>query len=303
VYEEGIVEICGIIHRHGGQVYVDGANLNALVGLAQPGRFGADVSHLNLHKTFCIPHGGGGPGVGPVACKAHLAPFLPGDPLAPLGSQPVGPVSAAPFGSASILPISWVYISLMGASGLRDATVDAILAANYVARSLDDSFPVLYTGRNGYVAHECILDVRPITKATGVTVDDIAKRLMDYGFHAPTMSFPVAGTLMVEPTESESKRELDRFIHAMQAIRAEIAAIEAGADVETSALRNAPHTAEDLLAEWDRPYTREQAAFPVAGLRQQKYFPPVSRIDSAYGDRNLVCSCDPIEAYADSHAW
>ena len=302
VYEEGIVEICGIIHRHGGQVYVDGANLNALVGLAQPGRFGADVSHLNLHKTFCIPHGGGGPGVGPVACKAHLAPFLPGDPLAPLGSQPVGPVSAAPFGSASILPISWVYISLMGASGLRDATVDAILAANYVARSLDDSFPVLYTGRNGYVAHECILDVRPITKATGVTVDDIAKRLMDYGFHAPTMSFPVAGTLMVEPTESESKRELDRFIHAMQAIRAEIAAIEAGADVETSALRNAPHTAEDLLAEWDRPYTREQAAFPVAGLRQQKYFPPVSRIDSAYGDRNLVCSCDPIEAYADSHA-
>ncbi|MEZ5216926.1 MAG: aminomethyl-transferring glycine dehydrogenase [Ilumatobacteraceae bacterium] len=301
VYEAGITELCEIVHGHGGQVYVDGANLNALVGLAQPGRFGADVSHLNLHKTFCIPHGGGGPGVGPVAVRAHLAPFLPGDPLAPLGTQPVGPVSAAQFGSASILPISWVYISLMGGTGLRAATVDAVLAANYVARRLDPYFPVLYTGANGLVAHECILDVRPITKATGVTVDDIAKRLIDFGFHAPTMSFPVAGTLMVEPTESESLAELDRFVAAMVAIHAEIEAIAQGADLETSALRHAPHTAEDLLGDWDRPYGRADGAFPVASLRRSKYFPPVSRIDSAYGDRHLVCSCEPIEAYAEAH--
>jgi glycine dehydrogenase len=299
VFEAAIGELCRIVHDHGGQVYVDGANLNALVGLAQPGRFGADVSHLNLHKTFCIPHGGGGPGVGPVGVRAHLAPFLPGDPLAPAESQPVGPVASAPFGSASILPISWVYIALMGASGLRDATANAILSANYVARRLSDAYPVLYTGTQGYVAHECILDVRPITKATGVTVDDIAKRLMDFGFHAPTMSFPVSGTLMVEPTESESKRELDRFVDAMLGIRAEIDDIAAGRiAVEQSPLRHAPHTAEDLLGEWDREYPRELGAYPVPGLRAAKYFPPVSRIDAAYGDRNLVCSCDPIEAYA-----
>ena len=298
VFEEGITSICEIVHRHGGQVYVDGANLNALVGVAQPGRFGADVSHLNLHKTFCIPHGGGGPGVGPVAVRAHLAPFLPGDPLAPIGSQPVGPVSAAPFGSASILPISWVYIALMGAEGLRQATADAILAANYVARRLSDRFPVLYAGRDGFVAHECILDIRGITKATGVTVDDIAKRLMDFGFHAPTMSFPVAGTLMVEPTESESRRELDRFVEAMLTISGEIEAIADGTvDVDLSALRHAPHTAEDLLGEWSRPYPRDHGAFPVAGVRSSKYFPPVSRIDAAYGDRNLVCDCSPIESY------
>ena len=300
VFEEAIGEICAVVHDHGGQVYVDGANLNALVGLAQPGRFGADVSHLNLHKTFCIPHGGGGPGVGPVAARAHLAPFLPGDPLAPADSQPVGPVSAAAFGSASILPISWAYIALMGGSGLRDATAHAILNANYLARRLDPLFPVLYTGRRGFVAHECIVDVRPITKETGVTVDDIAKRLMDFGFHAPTMSFPVSGTLMVEPTESESKRELDRFVDAMAVIRAEIEAIAAGGiAVEDSPLRHAPHTAEDLLGEWDRTYSREVGAYPVAGLRAAKYFPPVSRIDAAYGDRHLVCSCDPIEAYVD----
>jgi glycine dehydrogenase len=280
-------------------VYLDGANLNALVGIARPGRFGADVSHLNLHKTFCIPHGGGGPGVGPVACRAHLAPFLPGDPLAPVGSQPVGPVSATAFGSASILPISWVYIALMGASGLRAATADAILAANYLARAIGPDFPVLYTGRNELVAHECVLDLRPITKRTGVTADDVAKRLMDYGFHAPTMSFPVAGTLMVEPTESESKHELDRFITAMAAIRAEIAAIEDGTvSVDDSPLRHAPHAAEDLVASWNRPYSQEQAAYPTPELRIHKYFPPVSRIDAAYGDRHLMCSCEPLEAYS-----
>lgn len=301
VFEEAIGDICALVHDHGGQVYVDGANLNALVGLARPGRFGADVSHLNLHKTFCIPHGGGGPGVGPVAVRAHLAPFLPGDPLAEPGSQPVGPVSAAPYGSASILPIPWVYIRLMGPDGLRRATVDAIVAANYVSRRLADHYPTLYVGDHGYVAHECILDVRGITKDTGVTVDDVAKRLMDHGFHAPTMSFPVAGTLMVEPTESETKREIDRFCDAMIAIRAEIDQIARGeVPVEQSALRHAPHTAEDLLGEWDRPYTREVGAYPSLAVRATKYFPPVSRIDSAYGDRNLVCSCEPLEALAAS---
>ena len=299
VFEEAIRDICAVVHDHGGQVYVDGANLNALVGLAQPGRFGADVSHLNLHKTFCIPHGGGGPGVGPVAVRAHLAPFLPGDPLAEPGSQPVGPVSAAPFGSASILPIPWVYIRMMGADGLRRATVDAIVAANYVSRRLADHFPTLYVGAEGFVAHECILDLRQITKETGVTVDDVAKRLMDFGFHAPTMSFPVAGTLMVEPTESETKREIDRFCDAMIAIRGEIDAVARGAwPVEQSPLRHAPHTAEDLLGDWERPYPRDLGAYPVATLRASKYFPPVSRIDSAYGDRNLVCSCEPLEALA-----
>ncbi|MGE0731521.1 MAG: aminomethyl-transferring glycine dehydrogenase [Acidimicrobiia bacterium] len=286
VFEEGIVELCDIVHRHGGQVYVDGANLNALVGLAKPGTFGADVSHLNLHKTFCIPHGGGGPGVGPVAVRSHLAAFLP-------GSEAVPAISAAPYGSAGILPISWAYITLMGGDGLRAATIDAVLAANYVAARLDAAFPVLYRGADGLVAHECILDLRPLSAATGVSVDDVAKRLMDYGFHAPTMSFPVAGTLMVEPTESESLAELDRFCDAMLAIRAEI-------DRDASLLHHAPHTAEDLLVgEWDRTYTREEAAYPLPGQRHNKYWPPVGRIDGAYGDRHLVCTCPPLEELAE----
>ncbi len=304
VFEEGIAELCAVVHDHGGQVYIDGANLNALVGVARPGRFGGDVSHLNLHKTFCIPHGGGGPGVGPVAARAHLAPFLPGHPLEPVPDGGVGPVSAAPFGSAGILPISWVYIALMGAEGLRRATAVAIASANYVAVRLRNHYPVLYTGQGGFVAHECILDLRPLTKATGVTVDDVAKRLMDYGFHAPTMSFPVAGTLMVEPTESEDRRELDRFCDAMIAIRAEIDRVAAGEwSAEDSPLRHAPHTAEDLLTDtWDRSYPRELAAFPDPALRVTKYFPPVGRIDAAGGDRNLVCSCPPIEEYATTSA-
>ncbi len=299
VFEEAIRELCDIVHEFGGQVYVDGANLNALVGMAQPGKFGADVSHLNLHKTFCIPHGGGGPGVGPVAARAHLAPFLPGHPLR--RDQPTGPVAAAPYGSAGILPISWVYIALMGASGLRDATAAAILNANYVAARLNDAFPVLYRGANGHVGHECIVDLRPITKATGVTVDDVAKRLMDYGFHAPTMSFPVSGTLMIEPTESEGLRELDRFCDAMLAIRAEVQRVADGEwTVDMNPLRMAPHTAEDLLGDWDRPYARALGAYPLASLRASKYFPPVSRIDAAYGDRHLICTCEPLEAYADA---
>ena len=305
VFEEGITELCAIVHRHGGQVYVDGANLNALVGVAQPGRFGADVSHLNLHKTFCIPHGGGGPGVGPIGVRAHLAPFLPGHPLSERAADgaagpSVGPVAAAPNGSAGILPISWVYIALMGADGLRHATAVAIASANYVARRLRDHYPILYAGRGGFVAHECILDLRPITKATGVTVDDVAKRLMDYGFHAPTMSFPVAGTLMVEPTESEDLRELDRFCGAMIAIRAEIARVAEGEwTAEESPLRHAPHTAEEIgTDQWHHGYSRELAAFPVVSLRSTKYFPPVGRIDATGGDRNLVCSCPPIEEYA-----
>jgi glycine dehydrogenase len=298
VFEPAIAEVCAIVHDHGGQVYVDGANLNALVGMAEPGRFGADVSHLNLHKTFCIPHGGGGPGVGPVVARAHLAPFLPGHPLQPVAPGGVGPVAAAPWGSAGILVISWAYITLMGGDGLRDATANAILNANYIARRLHEHFPVLYRGEHGDVAHECILDLRPITKATGVTVDDVAKRLIDYGFHAPTMSFPVAGTLMVEPTESESKRELDRFCDAMIAIRGEIDRVASGdwprAD---NPLHHAPHTADDLAGEWAHPYSREEAVFPTPLLRTQKYFPPVSRIDSAYGDRNLMCSCPPLDDY------
>jgi glycine dehydrogenase len=295
VFEEAIGEICDIVHEYGGQVYVDGANLNALVGMARPGKFGADVSHLNLHKTFCIPHGGGGPGVGPVAVRAHLAEFLPGHPLAD-GARPV---SAAPFGSAGILPISWVYIALMGASGLRDATAVAILSANYIAARLNDAFPVLYTGANGRVGHECIVDLRGITKDVGVTVDDVAKRLMDYGFHAPTMSFPVSGTLMIEPTESETLAEIDRFCDAMLAIRGEIDRVAQGEwPLEESPLRMAPHTAEDLLGEWTRPYPRELGAYPVASLRLDKYFPPVSRIDAAYGDRHLICTCEPLESYA-----
>ncbi len=297
VFEEGIVEICRLVHDAGGQVYVDGANLNALVGLARLGEIGADVSHLNLHKTFCIPHGGGGPGVGPIGVKAHLAPFLPGHPLAAGGDAP-GPVAAAPHGSAGILPISWTYIALMGASGLRAATTTAILNANYLAARLHDAFPVLYTNRHGRVAHECIIDIRPITKATGVTVDDIAKRLMDHGFHAPTMSFPVAGTLMIEPTESESLHELERFCDAMLSIRAEIDQVRDGVwPLAQSPLRMAPHTAEDLLGEWDRPYPRELGAYPTDAARRSKYFPPVSRIDAAAGDRHLVCTCDPIDSY------
>jgi glycine dehydrogenase len=299
VYEAAIGEICDIVHGHGGQVYVDGANMNALVGIARPGRFGADVSHLNLHKTFCIPHGGGGPGVGPVAVRSHLAPFLPGDPLAPIGTQPVGPVSSAPYGSAGILPISWVYISLMGGEGLRLATANAVLAANYVARRLGASYPTLFAGADGLVAHECILDLRTITKETGVTVDDVAKRLIDHGFHAPTVSFPVAGTLMVEPTESESLSELDRFCDAMLAIASEIDDIRAGrTSHEASALAFAPHTVADLVGPWDRQYDRYLGAFPGHQRSTKGYFPPVSRIDAAYGDRNLVCSCAPLEAYA-----
>jgi glycine dehydrogenase len=302
VFEEHIREICDAVHGGGGQVYVDGANLNALVGLAKPGAFGADVSHLNLHKTFTIPHGGGGPGVGPVGVRAHLAPFLPNHPLQDSAGPVtgVGPISAAPWGSAGILPIPWMYLALMGADGLTRATEVAILNANYVAARLNDHYPVLYTGERGRVAHECILDLREITKESGVTVDDVAKRLMDFGFHAPTMSFPVPGTLMVEPTESESKGELDRFCDAMIAIRTEIARVQAGEwPVEDNPLRRSPHAAQDLASDtWDRSYSREQAAYPVASLTATKYWPPVGRIDHAHGDRNLICSCPPIEAYA-----
>jgi len=299
VYEHDVADICAAVHDAGGQVYVDGANLNALVGLARPGKFGGDVSHLNLHKTFCIPHGGGGPGVGPVAVRAHLAEFLPGHPLAP--ELPKGhPVSSAPYGSASILPITWMYIRMMGATGLRAATLTAIASANYIARRLDEYYPVLYTGENGMVAHECILDLRAITKATGVTVDDVAKRLADYGFHAPTMSFPVAGTLMVEPTESESLAEVDAFCEAMIAIRGEIDKVGSGQwPLEDNPLRGAPHTADSLLVEkWEHPYTREEAAYPLGKGYRPKVWPPVRRIDGAYGDRNLVCSCPPVEAFA-----
>jgi glycine dehydrogenase len=306
VFESEITSICGLVHDAGGQVYVDGANLNALVGLAQPGKFGADVSHLNLHKTFCIPHGGGGPGVGPVIARKHLAPYLPNHPLdssaGPLTGP--GPISAAPFGSALILPISWSYIRMMGAAGLTQATQVAILSANYIAKKLQRVYPILYTGQNDLIAHECIIDLREITKRTGVTVDDVAKRLMDYGFHAPTMSFPVAGTLMIEPTESEDIAEIDRFIAAMLAIADEIQAIANGeVSVEDSALRHAPHTASDVVNEnWDRPYSRSFGAFPVgdeSGLRRRgKYWPTVGRIDGAYGDRNLVCACEPIESLA-----
>jgi glycine dehydrogenase len=332
VFEETVAEVCAAVHDAGGQVYVDGANLNALMGLAKPGRFGADVSHLNLHKTFCIPHGGGGPGVGPVAVGAHLVPFLPGNALPALTPPPralptltpppralpaltppprpmpgaehsggVGPVAAAPHGSAGILPISWAFIAMMGGDGLRRASQVAILAANYIARRLDGHFPVLYTGRNGLVAHECIVDLRPLTKQTGVTVDDVAKRLIDYGFHAPTMSFPVAGTFMIEPTESEDLAEIDRFCRAMIAIRQEIARVASGDyDREDNPLANAPHTAPMLLAaDWKHPYSREEGAYPLAGDHRGKYWPPVRRIDQAYGDRNLMCSCPPVAAFQD----
>ena len=308
VFEESIRDICEIIHAHGGQVYMDGANLNALLGICLPAEIGADVMHLNLHKTFSIPHGGGGPGVGPIGCKAHLAPYLSDHPViegvnpsaGPEGT--IGPVSSAPWGSSSILPISWAYIAMMGGPGLRRATQVAILNANYIARRLAPHYPVLYTGKNGMVAHECIIDLRPIKESCGVTVDDVAKRLVDYGFHAPTMSFPVPDTLMIEPTESEAKRELDRFCDAMIHIRQEIAEIESGkADAENNLLRNAPHTHRLLLAgEWTRPYTREQAFFPLRAPREDKYWPPVGRIDNVYGDRHLVCGCPPMEAYSEA---
>ena len=299
-FENSITELCEIVHAHGGQVYVDGANLNALVGHARPGEFGGDVSHLNLHKTFCIPHGGGGPGVGPVAVREHLAPYLPSHPGHPDTDRRTGtgPVSAAPYGSAGILPISWAYVRMMGAEGLRRATAVAVLSANYVARRLEEHYPVLYRGHGGLVAHECILDLRDLTRRTGVTVEDVAKRLVDHGFHAPTMSFPVAGTLMVEPTESEDLAEIDRFVEAMIAIRREIEQVEAGEwPVADSPLRGAPHTARTLVdGKWERPYSRELGAFP-AGYDPDKYWPPVARVDQAYGDRNLVCSCPPLEAF------
>jgi glycine dehydrogenase len=298
VYEQEVSELCAAVHDAGGQVYVDGANLNALVGLARPGRFGGDVSHLNLHKTFCIPHGGGGPGVGPIGVRSHLVEFVPGHPLMPeLGKG--GTISAAPYGSASILPITWAYIRMMGADGLRRASLTAIASANYIARRLDEHYPVLYTGETGMVAHECILDLREITKRTGVTVDDVAKRLADYGFHAPTMSFPVAGTLMVEPTESESLDEIDEFCEAMIAIRAEIDRVGAGDwPVDDNPLRGAPHTAGCLVDEWNHPYSRETAVFPRGKHGRPKVWPAVRRIDGAQGDRNLVCSCPPIEAFS-----
>ncbi len=308
VFEDGVREVCEIVHAHGGQVYMDGANLNAMVGLVKPGEIGADVTHLNLHKTFCIPHGGGGPGMGPIGVKAHLAPFLPGHPETNAeftGDRPApagrgGPIGAAPYGSASILPISWAYCLLMGGDGLTQATKVAILNANYLAARLEGDYPVLFKGARGRIAHECILDTRPFAEA-GVTVDDIAKRLMDTGFHAPTMSWPVAGTLMVEPTESETKAELDRFVTAMATIRAEIGAVEAGEiAAEESPLRRAPHTVEDLVAEWDRPYPREQGCFPAGAFRVDKYWPPVGRVDNAWGDRHLVCTCPPVEDYAEA---
>ncbi|MFD3336991.1 aminomethyl-transferring glycine dehydrogenase [Streptomyces sp. NPDC058700] len=300
VFEEHVADICAEVHDAGGQVYVDGANLNALVGLAKPGHFGGDVSHLNLHKTFCIPHGGGGPGVGPVGVRAHLAPYLPNHPLQPTAGPEtgVGPISAAPWGSAGILPISWSYVRLMGGEGLKRATQVAVLAANYIAKRLEPHFPVLYTGPAGLVAHECIVDLRPLSKATGVTVDDIAKRLIDYGFHAPTMSFPVAGTLMIEPTESEDLSELDRFCDTMIAIRTEIEKVASGQwPADDNPLRNAPHTAAALGGEWNHAYTRDEAVFPAGVSPADKYWPPVRRIDGAFGDRNLVCSCPPLDEY------
>jgi glycine dehydrogenase len=308
VFEDTIVRLCDLVHAAGGQVYLDGANLNALVGVARPGDFGSDVSHLNLHKTFCIPHGGGGPGVGPVAVKAHLAPFLPGSTVVPSAGPPpsgVGgttAISAAPWGSAGILPIPWAYLRLMGPDGLRQATGTAILGANYIAARLAPHYPVLYTGHEGLVAHECIIDLRPLKAESGISVDDVAKRLIDYGFHAPTMSFPVPGTLMIEPTESESKHELDRFCDAMIAIRQEIQRVAEGEwPLDDNPLVHSPHTAEDVTADtWDHTYPREVAAYPLPALRTDKYWPPVARIDASYGDRHLVCSCLPPEAYEEA---
>ena len=305
VFEEAIRDICAIVHAAGGQVYLDGANLNALVGVCRPAEIGADVAHLNLHKTFCIPHGGGGPGMGPIGVKRHLAPFLPGhavvrgvNPAAAADDGSIGQVSAAPWGSPSILPISWAYIAMMGGQGLRRATAVAILNANYIAHRLEPHYPIVYTGKNGMVAHECIVDLRPIKHACGISVEDVAKRLIDYGFHAPTMSWPVPETLMIEPTESEAKRELDRFCDAMIAIRREIEAIERGeADPTDNLLKNAPHTAERLIGAWPHPYSKEDAFFPAPGLHEDKYWPPVGRVDNVYGDRHLVCACLPLDAY------
>ena len=298
VFEEGIREICAIVHDNGGQVYIDGANMNAMVGLCAPGKFGGDVSHLNLHKTFCIPHGGGGPGVGPIGVKSHLAPFLPGHAHM---DRKEGAVCAAPFGSASILPITWMYIRMMGGEGLKRASQLAILNANYISRRLEEHYPVLYTGSNGLVAHECILDLRPLKDSSGISVDDVAKRLIDFGFHAPTMSFPVAGTLMIEPTESESREELDRFCEAMIQIREEIRAVEQGTlDKDDNPLKNAPHTAAEIVGQWSHPYSREQAVYPLPSLVQSKYWPPVGRVDNVFGDRNLVCACPSIESYQEA---
>jgi glycine dehydrogenase len=299
VFEETVIELTRIVHDHGGQVYIDGANMNAMVGLSRPGDLGGDVSHLNLHKTFCIPHGGGGPGMGPIGVKAHLAPYLPGHFAAGDGGE--GMVSAAPYGSPSLLPISWAYVLMMGGSGLTQATKVAILNANYIAKRLQGAYDVLYRGGQGRVAHECILDTRPFADSAGVSVDDIAKRLMDCGFHAPTMSFPVPGTLMIEPTESETKAELDRFCDAMLGIRAEIAAIEAGQmDAQNNPLKNAPHTVDDLVGDWDRPYSREAGCFPPGAFRVDKYWPPVGRVDNAYGDRHLICTCPPMSDYSEA---
>ena len=298
VFEERVVEICDIVHQHGGQIYLDGANLNALMGFAAPGKFGSDVSHLNLHKTFCIPHGGGGPGVGPICVREHLAPFLPGHGLVRTNGGDNPPVAAAPWGSAGILPISWAYVAMMGRDGMKKATQVAILSANYIARRLAGEYDVLYTGRNDRVAHECIIDIRPFKEKCGISEEDVAKRLIDYGFHSPTMSFPVPGTLMIEPTESESLEEMDRFCEAMLSIREEIRAVESGEwDAENNPLKNAPHTALDLAGDWDHPYSRELAAYPVPGLRSCKFWSPVGRVDNVYGDRNLICSCPPVEAY------
>jgi glycine dehydrogenase len=300
VFETRVKELCELVHAHGGRVYVDGANMNALVGIAAPGEFGGDVSHLNLHKTFCIPHGGGGPGVGPVCVVEDLVPYLPGHATGGIASNGVGAVSAAPLGNAAVLPISWMYCRMMGAAGLQAATETAILSANYISARLKDHYPTLYSSPNGHVAHECILDLRPLKDASGVTAEDVAKRLIDYGFHAPTLSFPVPGTLMVEPTESEPLAELDRFIDAMIAIRGEIRRIEEGVwPKDDNPLKNAPHTAESLLStEWTRPYSRELAAFPVATLKTAKYWPPIGRVDNVYGDRNLFCSCVPVAELA-----
>jgi glycine dehydrogenase len=303
VFEESVRRLCETVHRHGGQVYMDGANMNAQVGLTRPAEIGADVCHLNLHKTFCIPHGGGGPGVGPIAAAAHLAPFLPGHPLVPTGGKDaIPPVAAAPWGSASILLISWAYIRMMGAAGLTRATEVAILNANYLAARLASHYPVVYRGAHGRVAHECILDLRPLKKSAGIEAEDVAKRLMDYGFHAPTMSFPIPGTLMIEPTESESQGELERFCEAMIAIRAEIAEVESGAQPrEGNLLKNAPHTAQVLLeAEWPHPYSRERAAYPLPWLQGRKFWPSVGRLDNVHGDRQFVCSCPDVESYAAS---
>ncbi len=298
IFEETVREVCAITHKHGGQVYLDGANLNALVGLVKPGEIGADVSHLNLHKTFCIPHGGGGPGMGPIGVKAHLAPYLPGHPET---GGSIGPVSAAPYGSPGILPIPWAYILMMGGAGLTQATKVAILNANYIAKRLEGAYPILFLAQHGRCAHECIVDIRPFAETAGVTVDDVAKRLIDKGFHAPTMSWPVAGTLMIEPTESETKAELDRFCDAMLAIREEIRAIEEGRiDRENNPLKHAPHTVEDLVGDWDRPYSREEGCFPKGAFRVDKYWPPVNRVDNVYGDRHLVCTCPPMEAYQEA---